>query len=174
MRRCAVRWAHFRICPVFPEKKKIHKNEIKIPTINKLHLLNDLWVQSFICVNMPVIGVSLWCVQYLTWLDYLNGTRLYFIYYQFHIITWPAPVIYSVHKIFDSCTGFILCMHPSNERRRYIVTLSLIGWAHTQNDPCMYSYFSPALQNHILPGELIMISFDAPECNIVLSFGQNR
>ena len=26
-------------------------------------------------------------------------------------------------------------MHPPNERRRYIVTSSLIGWAHTQNDP---------------------------------------
>ena len=31
--------------------------------------------------------------------------------------------------------GIILCMRPSNERRRYNVTSSLIGWAHTQNDP---------------------------------------
>ena len=29
-----------------------------------------------------------------------------------------------------------LCMHPANERRRYIVTSCLIGWLHTQNDPC--------------------------------------
>ena len=29
----------------------------------------------------------------------------------------------------------ILCMHPTNERRRYIVTPSLIGWAHTQKYP---------------------------------------
>ena len=28
----------------------------------------------------------------------------------------------------------ILYMRPANERRRYIVTSSLIGWAHTQND----------------------------------------
>ena len=28
----------------------------------------------------------------------------------------------------------ILCMRPANERRRYIVTSPLIGWAHTQND----------------------------------------
>ena len=33
--------------------------------------------------------------------------------------------------------GIILCMHPANERRRYIVTSSLIGWVHTQNDPCI-------------------------------------
>ena len=29
-----------------------------------------------------------------------------------------------------------LCMRPANERRRYIVTSSLVGWAHTQTDPC--------------------------------------
>ena len=28
-------------------------------------------------------------------------------------------------------------MHPANERWCYIVTSSLIGWAHTQNDPCV-------------------------------------
>ena len=33
--------------------------------------------------------------------------------------------------------GIILYMRPANERRRYIVTPSLIGWAHTQNDPCL-------------------------------------
>ena len=27
----------------------------------------------------------------------------------------------------------ILCMHPANERRCYIVTSSLIGWVYTQN-----------------------------------------
>ena len=29
-----------------------------------------------------------------------------------------------------------MCLRPANERRRYIVTSYLIGWAHTQNDPC--------------------------------------
>ena len=32
----------------------------------------------------------------------------------------------------------ILWMRPANERRRYIVTSSLIGWAHPQNDPCLF------------------------------------
>ena len=27
-------------------------------------------------------------------------------------------------------------MRPANERRRYIVSSYLIGWSHTQNDPC--------------------------------------
>ena len=30
----------------------------------------------------------------------------------------------------------ISCMCPTKESRRYDVTPSLIGWAHTQNDPC--------------------------------------
>ena len=30
-------------------------------------------------------------------------------------------------------SGIILCMCPANDRPRYIVTWSLIGWAHTQN-----------------------------------------
>ena len=35
--------------------------------------------------------------------------------------------------------GIILCMRPANERWCYTVTPSVIGWAHTQNDPyyCM-------------------------------------
>ena len=31
---------------------------------------------------------------------------------------------------------FILWKRPANERRRYTVASSLIGWAHTQNAPC--------------------------------------
>ena len=38
-------------------------------------------------------------------------------------------------------TGIILCMCLTNERRLYIVTSSLIGWAHTQNDP----YYIPRM-----------------------------
>ena len=30
-------------------------------------------------------------------------------------------------------------MCPANERRRYSVMSSLIGWAHTQNNPCIFA-----------------------------------
>ena len=43
---------------------------------------------------------------------------------------------WSIAVICHSQSGIILCMRPANERRRYIVTSSLIGWAHAQNDPC--------------------------------------
>ena len=31
----------------------------------------------------------------------------------------------------SAITGLILGLHPANERRRYFVTTSLIGWAQT-------------------------------------------
>ena len=33
------------------------------------------------------------------------------------------------------CTGLILSLRPANERRRYFVTTSLIGWAQAWNQP---------------------------------------
>ena len=36
----------------------------------------------------------------------------------------------------EPISGNILCMCPANERWRYIAMSSLIGWAHTQKDPC--------------------------------------
>ena len=35
-----------------------------------------------------------------------------------------------------SPSEIILCMRPANERWPYNVTLSLIGWVHSQNDSC--------------------------------------
>ena len=38
--------------------------------------------------------------------------------------------------VFIADSGIILCMRLVNERRRYNVTSSLIGWAHAQNNLC--------------------------------------
>ena len=48
--------------------------------------------------------------------------------------------IYDPWTIQYKMAGINLCMCPANERRRYIVTSSLIGWAHTQNDPWTIQY----------------------------------
>ena len=50
-------------------------------------------------------------------------------------------------------TGLILGMGSANERRRYIVTSSLIGWAHAQNDP------KESLSVHVYIKELIQHYF---------------
>ena len=33
--------------------------------------------------------------------------------------------------------GLILGLRPANERRRYFITTSLIGWAQAENQPCI-------------------------------------
>ena len=44
--------------------------------------------------------------------------------------------------------GIILWMYPANERPRYTATSSLIGWAHTQNDPCITWFNTGPDQSH--------------------------
>ena len=41
--------------------------------------------------------------------------------------------------------GSFKVLHPANERRRYVVTPSLIGWVQAQNQPCvdMLIHFLP-------------------------------
>ena len=45
-----------------------------------------------------------------------------------------------------------LCIHPANERWRYSVTPSLIGWTHIQNDPCAYLKCDKSHGSLRLPG----------------------
>ena len=52
-----------------------------------------------------------------------------------------APWMVCKHDV-TAISEIILCMCPTNERWRYNVTPSLIGWAHTQNDPYNVSYLT--------------------------------
>ena len=47
-----------------------------------------------------------------------------------HLVRYNASVFENYLS-----TGIVLCMPPANERQRYNVTSSLIGWAHAQNYP---------------------------------------
>ena len=58
-------------------------------------------------------------------------------YQTIHVTTWSVIVI--PHYI---SAGIVLCVCPANEGRRYNVTSSLIGWAHTQNDPVSANHCS--------------------------------
>ena len=44
-------------------------------------------------------------------------------------------------------TGIFLCMRSANERRCYMVTSSLIGWAHTQNDHWLHHSLNSLICN---------------------------
>ena len=50
-------------------------------------------------------------------------------------------------------------MRPVNERRRYMVTPSFIGWAHTQNDLCALTSRSRRLCN--ISVEYLQINYQA-------------
>ena len=52
-------------------------------------------------------------------------------------------------------SGIILCMRPANEQQCYNATSSLIGWAHTQNDPCRLQWdgTAPLYRQDLLSSE---------------------
>ena len=74
--------------------------------------------------------------------DTCRATQMSFreiVYLQPVYLECIIPII-DVHLVFKTIyttePGIMLCMRPANERRRYNVTSFLIGWSHTQNDPC--------------------------------------
>ena len=78
-------------------------------------------------------SVSFYCFQLQ-----LNGMQTFhyaIVQNRTHVVGWlysAGPYIIHSTAIRDH-----LCMRQANERRRYIVTSPLIGWAHTQSDPCV-------------------------------------
>ena len=50
--------------------------------------------------------------------------------------------------------GIILYMRPANEKWRYIVTSSLIGTAHSQNDPCCWIHYHRLL-DYVIAGIIL-------------------
>ena len=64
------------------------------------------------------------------------------------------------HGLRSRSAGIILCMHPANERRRYDVTWSLIGWAHAQNGPWECADDVPSRQG---------LHTHAHQCNVIIS-----
>ena len=53
-----------------------------------------------------------------------------------------------INIVKDIYSGIVLAMGSANERRRYIVTLPLIGQAHTQNDPCYKGQIGDYILQH--------------------------
>ena len=73
------------------------------------------------------------------WWHTLIKIKEHFIYFQ----TLTLEVRWYLDKsrlCLNHIIWIILCMRPANERRRYNVTSSLIGWAHTQNDPWYHMF----------------------------------
>ena len=53
------------------------------------------------------------------------------------LLVWHVKPVDIIDRLarWTGLAGIILCMRPANERWRYNVTASLVGWAHAQKDP---------------------------------------
>ena len=71
-----------------------------------------------------------WTIQHTNWVVRWATQDFSWAAALLNVLMW----MYIKHILTPS--GIILCLCPVNRRRCYNVTLSLIGWAHTQNDPC--------------------------------------
>ena len=87
-------------------------------------------------VNSTLAQIMAWCLASPS--HYLSQcwSILYVAIILNHIELWNDRRVNNLKMN----AKIILCMCPANERWRYNVTSSLIGWAHSQNDPCEWSW----------------------------------
>ena len=71
-----------------------------------------------------------------TFITLPRGLRIHEIPSTINIYEWHLLLN---KKLYEIIAGIILGMGLANDRQRYIVTLSVIGWAHNQNDPSIDS-----------------------------------
>ena len=59
-----------------------------------------------------------------------------------------AVIVCQPQCVIKSLPGVIMGLGSANERRRYIVMSSLMGWVHTQNDPCLQMWYICEMDSH--------------------------
>ena len=97
--------------------------------------------------------------KHMTWIESKLWTGLegclwdHFVYAPSQ---WETTLQWSIISLWLELIGIILCMRLANERQCYNVTLSLICWAYTQNDPCCL-YESVAILCHYNVVNLFLI-----------------
>ena len=94
-------------------------------------LKNGIFWRYYVCIHDVYIFFECTFIAFLfpklaSWISFLGWRYFWYNAIQLGPITRP-------------CAGIILCMRLSSERRRYNVTSSLIGMAHSQKEPCRYS-----------------------------------
>ena len=77
------------------------------------------------------------------------------IWYIDPVIIFSHLRCYKHYYRIDRCTRLILDLHPANERQRYFVTASLIGWVQAYNHP----WCSTCITHCILQLEILIISY---------------
>ena len=110
------------------------RNAFRLATIERVDLVLVWWV--FICMLCK-------CYYTVSPIKYTLGCVIFLWLYHPLQVIWVVSLALSLdqHNVTEASlmdTGIISCARPANERRRYNVTSSLIGWAHARNDPWGY------------------------------------
>ena len=89
---------------------------------------------QFLVIQMPKTAIT----RCLLWTFWRKIECVFITQYHIQRTNTVWSWCYNSYTVLLYCIpGIILCMHPANERWRYNVTSSLIGWAHAQNEPCI-------------------------------------
>ena len=115
---------------------------------NFLASTNVAFIWKLHCPNcFPYISINIFwqidfkfckCIHYgthLVWLTLLVLCTKTIFWHQWNSEHWSVVFVWAAFCLKSKDSGIILYMCPVNERWCYNVTPSLIGWAHTQNDP---------------------------------------
>ena len=102
------------------------------------------------CDYLSMLGLNLvhvskrgpWCLCPL-WIYHDHDIHIKLWYAITHPCRFATLLLKLCRQKTMDVAGIIFWMHPTNERRHYIVTWSPVGWVHTQNDPwCICSSMS--------------------------------
>ena len=98
-------------------------------TVSKVHTIHS--VDIYIERRVLVLRAEIWFMAVITyrlnmWAYMLNKSA----YIMPELTPWRLIYVFTLKT-----SGLILGLRPANERRRYFVTTSLIGWAQAYNQP---------------------------------------
>ena len=103
--------------------------------------INIVHLQSFVCYKC-IAGVSVWLYRPRNIYKYVSSYIIqcsYGFYLDFNVL-WVTQQFYLMLKEILQYIGLILGLCLANERRRYKVTASLIGWAQTSNQTWVHEF----------------------------------
>ena len=137
------KWTLVLVMASWPHPSNHHVNQFSLrsPTLYGItrqqirswpdDLTNELSHEIYICVTHSNDAEMNWYFTICKYTSWVSCIMIQDWYCLLQIWTFYMWVILCVlHVPGDYTLGLILGFRPTNERRRYIVTTSLIGWAH--------------------------------------------
>ena len=137
-------WVHCDLWLTQTVTRKRHEENNQKESDSTRYLL--IFVEIIIVMFLIIIYIFIYCLFiYLLWLIWLYNNwcciKIYCWFFCYMKCLFINLAIFTF--LSDSCwwlgfthPGLIIGLRPANERRRYLVTTSLIGWAQALKQPC--------------------------------------